>query len=244
MTATDRLAAPTAGRALCRALAATSLTLARRFSTSSTLWCASPAWPWHARHVAVEFVHPVIMGKRALPAIAPSPPGFVSSLRLLARPGDVLLVIGPAGDLTVEDLILRARAWGLTTVWCGAGSRPSTPTPDHLLWIDDMPPDEAASSGRLVMLYHLLWELTHVVFEHPGLLVEPATSDCEGDVCITCSDQAVVAEVRDAGEGNRVAVIAGGHIEHVDGSLVGPLDPGDLVLVHAGVAISRIGDEP
>ena len=28
----------------------------------------------------------------------------------------------------------------------------------------------AARSGDLVMLYHLLWELTHVVFEHPGLL--------------------------------------------------------------------------
>ena len=27
-------------------------------------------WPEHARHVAVEFVHPVIMGKRALPAVA------------------------------------------------------------------------------------------------------------------------------------------------------------------------------
>jgi hypothetical protein len=51
-------------------LATAALSLARRVHDGATLWCLAPAWPEHARHVAVEFVHPVIVGKRALPAVA------------------------------------------------------------------------------------------------------------------------------------------------------------------------------
>ncbi|MFD5330021.1 hypothetical protein ACFWJO_39895, partial [Streptomyces sp. NPDC127092] len=51
-------------------LAAAALSLARRFHDGATLWVISPQWEPHAHHVAVEFVHPVIMGKRALPSVA------------------------------------------------------------------------------------------------------------------------------------------------------------------------------
>ena len=51
-------------------LARAALALARRFAAGATMWCLAPAWPEHARHVAVEFVHPVIVGKRALPAVS------------------------------------------------------------------------------------------------------------------------------------------------------------------------------
>ena len=51
-------------------LAVASLALARRFAAGATMWCVAPQWPSHGRHVAVEFVHPVIMGKRALPAVS------------------------------------------------------------------------------------------------------------------------------------------------------------------------------
>ena len=46
------------------------LDMARRFHDGATLWVISPQWEPHAHHVAVEFVHPVIMGKRALPSVA------------------------------------------------------------------------------------------------------------------------------------------------------------------------------
>src|ERR1700741_3756356 len=52
-------------------LAAAALDLARRFHDGATLWVISPQWEPHAHHVAVEFVHPVIMGKRALPPVPP-----------------------------------------------------------------------------------------------------------------------------------------------------------------------------
>jgi D-sedoheptulose 7-phosphate isomerase len=43
-----------------------------------------------ARHVAVEFVHPVIVGKRALPALAVTP----GELELLAEPDDMVIAFG------------------------------------------------------------------------------------------------------------------------------------------------------
>ena len=44
-----------------------------------------------AHHVAVEFVHPVIVGKRALPALAMSP----DLLELFRGPDDMVISFGP-----------------------------------------------------------------------------------------------------------------------------------------------------
>jgi hydrogenase maturation factor len=227
-------------------LAAAALSLARRFGAGGTMWCVAPRWPSHARHVAVEFVHPVIVGKRALPAAFVHAATAVSAVRELARPGDVLLVVSTVDDPSLDALLTRADAWGLTSVWLGAGRRGAAAEPipraDHVIWLETGDAAVAARSGDLVMLYHLLWELTHVVFEHPGLLTEDAdtSTDCADDVCITCSDEGRVAEVRALLDDGRVEVLAGGHAEQVDGRLVGDLRPGDLVLVHAGVAVTTL----
>ena len=77
-------------------LAPAALALARRFAAGATLWCVAPQWPAHARHVAVEFVHPVIVGKRALPAVSVDGPEPTESVRLLSRPGDLLLCVSTA----------------------------------------------------------------------------------------------------------------------------------------------------
>ena len=63
--------------------------MAERFARGGRLVALgrSPAARSDARHVAVEFVHPVIVGKRALPAIAPgNHPTGASTLARLARP--------------------------------------------------------------------------------------------------------------------------------------------------------------
>ncbi len=78
-------------------LARLCLVLAERFERGGRLLAVggSPqAWS-DAHHVAVEFVHPVIVGKRALPALAVAP----ESLGLLARDGDIVVSFEP---LTVE----------------------------------------------------------------------------------------------------------------------------------------------
>ncbi len=81
----------------------------------------------------------------------------------------------------------RAQAWGVLTLWIGSGPRPPAGAANHILWIDSDDPMVPAT-GPFVLMYHLLWELTHVCFEHPGLL-KPASDECADEVCVTCSDE-------------------------------------------------------
>jgi len=224
---------------LAQDLASTSLTLARRFAAGATLWCTAPAWPAHARHIAVEFVHPVIVGKKALPAVAVPGPDPVGSLRQLGRPGDVVVAVAAADDPVVADVMRRAGAWGLVTVWIGMGDRVPTGAADQVLWLPDVDP-LAPYGGRFVLLYHLLWELTHVCFEHPGLLVETPESCEVGEVCVTCSDEGRLGEVVEVGAGDEASVRTATGTEPVDTSIVGAVLPGDLILVHAGTAITIV----
>jgi D-sedoheptulose 7-phosphate isomerase len=158
---------------LAEDLAATSLTMAQRFAPGATLWCVAPSWEPHAHHMAVEFVHPVIVGKRALPAFALTGSDLIGRAGVAVRTGDILIAVAGAQDADVADLMRRAPAWGAASAWIGSGPRPPAGAADHLLWIDD-PDPMAPTTGRFVLLYHLLWELTHVCFEHQGLLTEPA----------------------------------------------------------------------
>jgi hypothetical protein len=222
-------------------LAAAAVSLARRFAAGATMWCVAPQWQSHGRHVAVEFVHPVIVGKRALPAVQLEGPDLVGALRLLSQPGDVLLVVSSAADPAAREALRRSEAWGLTRIWLGAGPRPPSSAAEHIVWWEALDPERAARSGDLVLLYHLLWELSHVVFEHPGLLAADVV--CTDDVCITCSDEGRVAEVTAVYGDGRADVLVGGRPTVVDASLV-DAGPGDLLLVHAGVAVTLIGGAP
>lgn len=224
-------------------LAAASLVLARRFAAGATLWCLAPAWEPHAQHVAVEFVHPVIVGKRALPAVALTGPDLVATTRVSVRPGDVVLAVAAAGEPAVRDVMRRAPAWGATTLWIGSGDRPPGGAADHVLWLDD-PDPRLPATGGFVLLYHLLWELTHVCFEHPGLVssrrpprneAADGSEDCTEDVCITCSDEGRLGEMVAPG---RARTSTG--VEDVSTMLVDPVVPGDLILVHAGMAITKV----
>ncbi len=179
-------------------------------------------------------MHPVIVGKRALPAEAVEGADVTAVLRSLAVPGDVLAAVAPASDGHVASLLRRASAWGVTTMWVGAGRRPTTGAADHVLWLDA---PEAAWSGDLVLAYHVLWELTHVCFEHPGLLREEV---CTDEVCITCSDQARFGEVISLEDAGLATVRTASGAESVETTLVGPVQAGDLLLLHAGTAIGRV----
>lgn len=221
-------------------LAAASLVLARRFAAGATLWCLAPSWEPHAQHVAVEFVHPVIVGKKALPAVALTGPDVVSAVRVSARPGDVVVAVAGADDAAVCAVMRRAPAWDVTTLWIGSGERPAAGAADHVLWLDD-PDPRLPATGGFVLLYHLLWELTHVCFEHPGLLTPPAP-DCAEEVCVTCSDEGRLGEVVLPGRDGMAQVRTAQGVESVSTVLVDPVGPGDLLLVHAGMAISRVDE--
>ncbi len=115
-----------------------------------------------ARHVAVEFVHPVIVGKRALPALGLTAEGgpLGAQLELAAEPEDMVMAF-EAAEATVAG-IAAARARGcLTIAFEPAGAD----------WQLDPPADDPFVRQELAeTAYHLLWELVHVFFDHRGLL--------------------------------------------------------------------------
>ncbi|OBH97448.1 HypC/HybG/HupF family hydrogenase formation chaperone [Mycobacterium sp. E2733] len=226
------------GAELAEDLAATAFTLAKRFAAGATMWSIAPSWEPHALHIAVEFVHPVIMGKRALPAVALTGPDLVDLVRVSVRPGDIMVAVSGADDAQVRSVMRRAPAWGATTIWIGSGERPGAGMADHVLWLDD-PDPRVPATGGFVLFYHLLWELTHVCFEHPGLL-KPERAD---SVCVTCSDEGRPGEAVTASADGHATVRTARGIENVVTTLIDPVVAGDLILVHAGMAIGRLEDE-
>jgi D-sedoheptulose 7-phosphate isomerase len=138
--------------------------MAERFARGGRLLAigVSPTARSDARHVAVEFVHPVIVGKRALPALglvgdsAPLP----TEVRLAAGADDIVMAFGDDPDLSVA--IATARAAGAITVAFA---------PLHADWELVAPVGDPFIAQELVeTAYHVLWELVHVFFEHRGLL--------------------------------------------------------------------------
>ncbi|MEA2179385.1 MAG: D-sedoheptulose 7-phosphate isomerase, partial [Solirubrobacteraceae bacterium] len=121
------------------------------------LACAcSAAGASDARHVAVEFVHPVIVGKRALPALGVP----CADAALLVRPADVAMAFG--SGVQAAAAVRAARAAGCLTVAfheIGADAELVVPTQD-----------EFVAQEQVETAYHVLWELVHVFFEHRGLL--------------------------------------------------------------------------
>ena len=223
-------------------LSSAAFDLSRRLAAGGTLWCASPQWPWHSRHVAVEFVHPVIVGKRALPAVAATGDGWLDQVRSRSRSGDALLAISSGERKDVREAMRLAPAWGLMTIWMG-GPEVGQGADHGLALGDDL--EESAFGGAVVRAYHLLWELVHVCLEHPGLMAADAVCDTDGH-CVTCADEGRLAEILTSTGGTATVRSATG-VEEVDMTLVPDAGAGDLVLLHAGLAISvvdRPGDRP
>ncbi|HEY2450847.1 MAG TPA: HypC/HybG/HupF family hydrogenase formation chaperone [Mycobacterium sp.] len=226
------------GAELAADLAAAAFTLAKRFAAGATMWSIAPSWEPHALHIAVEFVHPVIVGKRALPAVALTGPNLIDLVRVSVRPGDIVIGVGAAADPDLRSAMRRSPAWGATTLWIGSGDRPAAGMADHVLWLDD-PDPRIPATGGFVLFYHLLWELTHVCFEHSGLL----KPECTEEVCVTCSDEGRLGEVVSPSADGMAAVRTARGVEDVATALIDPVAAGELVLVHAGTAISRIEEE-
>jgi hypothetical protein len=226
------------GAELAADLAAAAFTLAKRFAAGATMWSIAPSWEPHALHIAVEFVHPVIMGKRALPAVALTGANLIDLVRVSVRPGDIVIGVGAAADLDLRSVMHRSPAWGATTIWIGSGERPAAGAADHVLWLDD-PDPRVPATGGFVLFYHLLWELTHVCFEHSGLL----KPECAEEVCVTCSDEGRIGEVVSPSADGMAAVRTARGVESVATALIDPVAAGELVLVHAGTAISRIEED-
>ncbi len=111
-----------------------------------------------AQHVSVEFVHPVIVGKRALPALDLGP-DFERRLPVVLRPEDMVMGFAfPKTDESVERMVRAARERGaLTFSLTGEVGEYSFAPPDG---------DPFVIQEVFEVLYHVLWETVHVYFEH------------------------------------------------------------------------------
>ncbi|GII51892.1 phosphoheptose isomerase [Planotetraspora thailandica] len=141
-----------------------------------------------AAHVAVEFMHPVIVGKAALPAVALSNDAatvaaigsgdgpdetFAHQVRHWAGPADIAMGVCRDGRCSsVARALQTAHELGLLTVALTgaltgtASPAQALPAADHLIAV-------ASADPRLVKevhvtTYHLLWELVHVFLDQAG----------------------------------------------------------------------------
>jgi D-sedoheptulose 7-phosphate isomerase len=111
-----------------------------------------------AQHVSVEFVHPVIVGKRALPALDVGP-DFERRLPVLLHPDDIVMGFAfPEADDSVERALSTARERGALTfsLTGGAGEYSFAPPDRNPFIVQEV----------FEVLYHVLWETVHVYFEH------------------------------------------------------------------------------
>jgi D-sedoheptulose 7-phosphate isomerase len=161
------------------------LLLARRFVRGGRLIAfGAGSAVTDAQHVSVEFVHPVIVGKRALPALA-LPNDVTSTLSLaledaagfLARqieitgaPEDIALGMvharSEAGHEAVSGGLKQGGSMGMLTISLGDSGAPGTA--EHVFPVPSDDPFVVQEVHET--LYHVLWELVHVFFEHKGLL--------------------------------------------------------------------------
>ncbi|HEY2378749.1 MAG TPA: SIS domain-containing protein [Gemmatimonadaceae bacterium] len=150
--------------------------MAERFARGGRLMAFghSPAALSDVRHIAVEFVHPVIVGKRALPAMGliAAKGRLEAQLAQIAEPSDIAVAFpGASRDafLAAESdetraAIAFARQRGcLTVAFTDAGAE----------WEIEPSADDPFVAQEIVeTVYHVLWELVHVFFEHKGLLAD------------------------------------------------------------------------
>jgi D-sedoheptulose 7-phosphate isomerase len=114
-----------------------------------------------AQHVSVEFVHPVIVGKRALPALDISML-FRPWLEAILHPEEIVMGFGPPeGDDEVRSALEFAHARDALTF--------ALPGADASYAVEAFTDDPFIHQEMIEILYHTLWESVHVFLEHREL---------------------------------------------------------------------------
>ena len=128
-----------------------------------------------AQHVSVEFVHPVIVGKRALPALDLSIL-FRPWMESILRPEDIVMGFGPPeGDSEVWATLQEANQHGaITFALPGSDESHSVGVVSDCVGVGSYSVGAATQDAFIhqeiiEMLYHTLWETVHVFFEHREL---------------------------------------------------------------------------
>ena len=177
------------------AIIAASLELAKAFQRGNKLLvCGNGGSATDAQHVAVEFMHPITVGRKALPAICltndmamvtavANDVGFddVFSRQIIAlgSAGDVLLGISTSGN---SDNLLHAfataRRMKLGTIGFAGddGGKMAAAAAERDGLIDFCLTVPTSSIHRIqeshVALYHIMWDLVHTFLQSKSLAAE------------------------------------------------------------------------
>ena len=117
-----------------------------------------------AQHVSVEFVHPVIVGKRALPALDISMM-FRPWLETILHPEDIVMGFGPPdGDEEIRSALKFAQARNALTF-----ALPGAEDGKSGYAVEAFTEDPFIHQEMIEILYHTLWESVHVFLEHREL---------------------------------------------------------------------------
>ncbi|HWS99738.1 MAG TPA: SIS domain-containing protein [Pyrinomonadaceae bacterium] len=172
---------------------AASLQTAKAFHRGRKLLvCGNGGSATDAQHVAVEFMHPVTVGRKALPAICLTndmavvtavandvgfDDVFTRQIIALGSEGDVLLGISTSGNS--ENLVhafRTARRMKMTTIGFAGndGGRMAAMGAEGLLdFCLNVP---TSSIHRVqethVTLYHIMWDMVHTFLQHKSLVEE------------------------------------------------------------------------
>jgi D-sedoheptulose 7-phosphate isomerase len=152
--------------------------LAERFARGGRLFAfGNGGSACDAQHVAVEFMHPIVEKRTALPAIALGTStahvtavandrefalAYADELRLLAREGDVALAISTSGkSASVLRALRAARELGLPTIGLSGGDGGRMPELcDHLFVVPSFSVHRIQEAH--VTFLHVLWDAVHV----------------------------------------------------------------------------------
>jgi D-sedoheptulose 7-phosphate isomerase len=168
------------------ALEACARALAQRFQGGGRLLAmGNGGSACDAEHVAVEFVHPIVEKRRALPALALTAASatltaigndtdfsrvFVDQLELLARPADAVLGISTSGaSANVNRALKRAREMGLLTI--GFAGRDGGRMPDvcdHVFVVKTWSIHRVQETHTALL--HLLWDEVHLALGEDDVL--------------------------------------------------------------------------
>ena len=131
-----------------------------------------------AAHIAVEFMHPIIEKRPALPAVALTTDtailtavgndqdfalAFVQQLRMLGKRGDMALGISTSGkSANVNRALQAAREMGLLTVgFSGRDGGRMPPVCDYCFTVPTFSIHRIQETHETLL--HILWDLIHVI---------------------------------------------------------------------------------
>lgn len=182
--ATRRAAGDAYFAAVAGDLAQCAAEMADRFFIGATLLVfGSGAGATDAQHNSVEYVHPVLPGCRALPALAltndvSTVTGvlgdtdpldvYARQLRILGRPGDIALAFLPSPDDGALPRGLQAAADAeMLTIALSTGQPAAGLPAAHIFHVASE--DPLVAQELHLATYHMLWELVHIVLNHRGI---------------------------------------------------------------------------